>query len=347
MQEMPREIFHGVERPPGRSYCLITPCRNEAKFIHSTLETTCAQTVPPALWVIVDDGSTDDTPKILREFADRYDYIRIVQRSDRGRRSVGPGVIEAFADGLIHIDMNEFDYVAKFDGDLELPLRYFERVMERMEADPYLGNLSGKLFERRPDGSLFEERTGDENAVGPIKFYRTECFREIGGFVREVCWDGIDGHVCRINGWIAQSVDDPEMRIIHLRPMGSSQENIRVGRVRWGRGKYFMGSAWYYMLAAALYRSMEPPYLYGGLGIVSGYLRAWWGNLPRYDNPEYRRYLRHFERNQLLFGKRRALRWEDSRIRSAAGPKQNMRIEQPGELTRTALHLKPGVPMSQ
>lgn len=325
------EIFRPIERAAGRRYCLITPCRNEAQYIRTTLETTCAQTVPPALWVIVDDGSTDDTPQILAEYAARHPYIRVVTRRDRGKRAVGPGVIEAFYDGLSHVDLESVDYVCKFDGDLEMPPRYFERVMERMDADPYLGNLSGKLFERKADGSFFEERTGDENAVGPAKFYRVECFREIGGFVREVSWDGIDGHLCRMNGWIAQSVDDPEMRIVHLRPMGSSQENIRVGRVRWGRGKYFMGSAPYYVLAAAAYRSLEPPWIWGGLGIAYGYAKAALTGHPRYDNPEYRRYLRRFERSQLLMGKRRATERENARIRRAGPPKA--RVQAPARTT--------------
>lgn len=305
-----------ISRPAGvgRRYLLVTPCRNEAQYIRSTLETTCKQTVAPTQWIIVDDGSTDETPAILEEYAGRYDFIKIVTRSDRGERAVGPGVIEAFYDGLSHANLDEFDYLAKFDGDLELPPRYFERTMERMEQDPMLGNLSGKLFERLSDGSLWEERTGDENAVGPVKFYRVNCFKDIGGFVREVSWDGIDGHICRMRDWIAQSVDDPEMRIIHLRPMGSSQQNIFVGRVRWGRGKYFMGSAWYYVLASALYRSIEPPYIVGGIALFFGYLRALITGHQRYDNPQYRRYLRRFELAQLMRGKARALREENQRV---------------------------------
>lgn len=321
--------FRPADRPVGRRYGLITPCRNEARYIRNTLVTTTSQTIPPALWVLVDDGSTDDTPQILAEFADQFPYIHVVTRKDRGARAVGPGVIEAFYDGLSRVDLGGLDYICKFDGDLDMPPRYFERVMERMEADPYLGNLSGKLFERKPDGRLWEERTGDENAVGPAKFYRTECFREIGGFVREVAWDGIDGHLCRMNGWIAQSVDDPEMRIIHLRPMGSSQENLRVGRMRWGRGKYFMGSAFYYVLAAAAYRSIEPPWLWGGLGITWGYLKAATSNHPRYSNPEYRRYLRRFERAQLALGKRRATARENERIRTAGPPKARQQHTKP------------------
>lgn len=313
-------IFTPAERPLNRRYCLITPCRNEAKYIESTLRTTCAQTVLPSLWVIVDDGSTDETPAILARYAALHDYIQVVRRSDRGRRSVGPGVIEAFYDGLAHVDLSQYDYVAKYDGDLEVPPRYFERSLELMEADPHLGNVSGKLFERGLDGSLQEDPTSDDNAVGPIKFYRMKCFRQIGGFVREVEWDGIDGHVCRLNGWIACSVDDPEMRILHLRPMGSSQQSIHVGRMRWGRGKYFMGSAWYYVLASALYRAFRRPYLTGGLGIFYGYMKAAISGHHRYGNPECRRYIRRFERAQLLLGRGRALARENARIRSSGGP---------------------------
>lgn len=320
-------IVRPLSRPEGKRYGLITPCRDEAAFLRSTLDTVAAQTIPPALWVIVDDGSTDETPAILDEAARAHAFVHVIHRKDRGARAVGPGVVEAFYEGLAHVDLRELDFVCKLDGDLELPPRYFERAMERMDADLYLGNLSGKLFERLRDGRLREERTGDENAVGPAKLYRVECFQEIGGFVREVAWDGIDGHLCRMNGWIAASVDDPEMRIVHLRPMGSSQQNIHVGRRRWGRGKYFMGSAPYYVLASALYRTLQPPWVVGGANLAWGYLRAALEGHPRYANPACRRYLRRFERDQLLFGRRRTLERENLRIRREGPPKARPRHE--------------------
>jgi biofilm PGA synthesis N-glycosyltransferase PgaC len=219
----------------SRRYLLITHCRDEAAYLRSTIETVAAQSVPPSKWIIVDDGSTDETPAILAEAARKHPYIQVIRREDRGRRSVGPGVIEAFYDGLKAADLDDFDYVCKFDGDLEMPPRYFERLMELFEADPWLGTASGKLFLRYGDKTV-EERCGDENSVGPAKFYRVQCFGDIGGFVRQVSWDGIDGHICRMKGWVARSIDDPELRIIHLRRMGSSQQNFWTGRVRWGRG---------------------------------------------------------------------------------------------------------------
>src|SRR3954452_14943030 len=84
---------------PSRRYCLITPCRDEAKFARRTLDSIANQTIPPALWVIVDDGSRDETPAILDEYAKNLPYIRIIRRADRGDRKLGGGVIEAFDEG--------------------------------------------------------------------------------------------------------------------------------------------------------------------------------------------------------------------------------------------------------
>jgi glycosyltransferase involved in cell wall biosynthesis len=306
----------------GRRYLLVTPCRNEAAYLRTTIETTIAQTVRPARWVIVDDGSSDETPRLLADAAARHPWITIVTREDRGKRAVGPGVIDAFYAGLRTVELEDYDYVCKYDADLEMPRRYFERAMERMEADPHLGNVSGKMQERQPDGSLRAFVLGDENAIGAIKFYRVECFRRIGGFVREIAWDGIDGHLCRMHGWVASSVDDPEMRFVHLRPMGSSENDILEGRRRWGRGKYFMGSAWYYVLAASVFRMKDPPRLTGGAHIFRGYLEAAWKRHARYDNPRYRGYVRRFELAQLLLGKKRATRLENARIRRTPPPSE-------------------------
>lgn len=304
----------------ARRYLLVSPCRDEAEYLQITIDTVAAQSVPPAKWLIVDDGSTDDTPKILAAAAAKHPFIQVVRRDNRGTRSVGPGVIDALYHGLSMVDLDDYDYVCKFDCDLEMPPRYFERTMEYFEQDPWLGTLSGKLHLRHK-GELEQERTGDENSVGPVKFYRVSCFQDIGGFVREVCWDGIDGHMCRLKGWVARSVDDPELRIVHLRQMGSSHVSLWNGRKRWGRGKYFMGSAPYYVAAVALYRMMERPYVLSGLGIFAGYVEAALKRNKRMDDREYLDYLRRFERDSLLRGKTRtADRYHDD-LRKRNPPK--------------------------
>jgi poly-beta-1,6-N-acetyl-D-glucosamine synthase len=287
-------------------YVLISPCRNEAAYARETLDSVIGQSIRPTKWIIVDDGSTDQTPEILREYQKKHDWIEIVTRSDRGRRSVGPGVIEAFYDGYKAINPADYDYLCKLDLDLRLPPRYFEILIGKMIANPRIATCSGKAYVEN-NGDLTEEWHGDDTSIGASKFYRMSCFQAIGGFVREVMWDGIDCHRCRMRGWIASSWDEPELRFVHLRPEGSSYRSVFVGRMRHGYGQYFMGTGPLFMTASAIYRMRQRPYVLGGLTMLWGYLRSTVARKPRYEDPEFRQFLRHYQRRVLLLGKKRAI----------------------------------------
>ena len=271
-----------------------------------TLDSVVAQTVTPSLWVIVDDGSTDETPQILAEYAAAHDWIRIVQKPDRGHRAVGPGVIEAFYAGYDTIDPSQFMYSCKMDLDLDLPPRYFEALIERMEANPRIGTCSGKPYVRHGDG-LVSERRGDEMSVGMTKFYRQSCFEAIGGYVREVMWDAIDCHKARSLGWIAVSWDHPDLNFEHLRPMGSSQTSIWTGKRRHGFGQYFMGSDFLYYCATCAFRMTERPFVLGGLAMLQGYVQAWWRGDRQLDDPELVAFIKDYQRRALRKGKARAV----------------------------------------
>ena len=303
------------------SYVLISPCRNEAEYMRRTLDSVIAQTVTPTLWLIVDDGSTDETPQILADYAAKHDWIQIQTKPDRGHRAVGPGVIDAFYFGVEHIDLAAFDYSCKLDLDLELPPRYFEILISRMEEEPRLGTCSGKPYIMR-DGALVSERRGDEMSVGMTKFYRRECFEDIGGYVREVMWDAIDCHKARQKGWIARSWDEPDLRFEHLRPMGSSQTSIYTGRRRHGFGQYFMGSDPLFFIATGLFRMTDPPYVLGGLATIQGYLGSWLRRDRQLDDPELIRFIRAYQRRALRVGKAKAIAEQEAaqaHLRAAAG----------------------------
>lgn len=319
-----------------RRYCLISPTRDEAEYARRTLDSVCAQSEPPARWVIVDDGSTDETPEILQEYAERFDFIQIVTRENRGERKVGPGVIDAFYAGYETIDPAEFDYVCKIDLDLDLPLDYFATLMRRMEADPRLGTCSGKAYfpalgnqDKTFDGDLISEACGDEMSVGMIKFYRTACFTDIGGFVRQVMWDGIDCHRCRMNGWRACSWDDAELRFLHLRPMGSSHKGIFTGRMRHGFGQWFMGTSLPFMTASVAFRMTRPPVVLGGLAMWWGFVKAMLTGQSRYDDLEFRRFLRKYQWAALRRGKAAATAAIDEANQKKFGGEAAGRSESP------------------
>ncbi|NLX05649.1 MAG: glycosyltransferase family 2 protein [Phycisphaerae bacterium] len=283
---------------------VISPVRDEAAFLAQTIESVAAQTVRPDLWIIVDDGSKDGSHRIVEQAMREHPWIRLVRRPDRGERRVGGGVIEAFNEGLSQVDLDRFDYVCKLDGDLRFGPTCFQKLLDKFQADPLLGTASGKCWERN-GGAWVMLRTSDDFSLGACKFYRVPCFGQIGGLVAQVMWDGIDCHRCRMLGWKARSFHDPDLRVYELRPMGSSHKSIFHGRLRWGRGQYFMGTHPLYALALAGYRMFERPWLLGGLCILAGYLGGYLRRSGRYNDAEFRRYLR---------------RWQLARLRLAPMP---------------------------
>ena len=65
----------GVEGPPAvgvpLSYALVTPARDEAEHLPRLARSVAAQTVPPDVWVIVDDESADGTRAVAQRLGAR------------------------------------------------------------------------------------------------------------------------------------------------------------------------------------------------------------------------------------------------------------------------------------
>ncbi len=69
------------------AYVLVTPSRNEEAYIGKTIESIIHQTVRPAKWVIVNDGSTDSTGAIAERYAAEHEWIEVVNRPVRKERN--------------------------------------------------------------------------------------------------------------------------------------------------------------------------------------------------------------------------------------------------------------------
>jgi len=277
---------------------VISPVRDEARYVRHTLDAMISQTVRPQEWLFVDDGSTDDTRKIIESYAADHPWIRVVSRDNRGFRQLGSGVIAAFDFGRSKLQSADYRYIAKLDGDMSFPARYLEVMLERLEREPKLAAVSGKGF--RPEkGGYVEEYMIDEMVAGQFKLYKRDAFDDIGGFTQTILWDGIDIHRCRLKGYSTSSFHHPEARLIHHRLMGSSDANVYKGRVRLGRGIWFMGYHPLYAIASGLFRMHEKPYVVGGLIILLSYLYAAIRREPQLDDPQFIRELRRWQLEKL------------------------------------------------
>ena len=285
------------EDMPG-SYIVITPARDEAAYLQRTIDSVVFQTCRPAEWIIVDDGSHDDTAAIAEAAADRVPWIRVLRLPDRGRRVVGGGVVEAFNAGLAVRQCSEAHFICKLDADLVLPPDYFERLMKYFAAEPRLGIACGRIFDTI-GGQLAMLRHEPEMVFGAAKFYRRECFENIAPLEPSIGWDGIDCYQAMRRGWRTATLPDPELSILHLRRMGTSHRSILHGCARRGHGLHYNRAHPLWVLASAAYRMLDRPYVIGGVSVLAGYASASLHGRPRIPDGEFGRFLRAWQMRKL------------------------------------------------
>ena len=126
-------------------YVIITPVRDEEKYIEATIESVCSQTARPTEWVIVDDGSSDLTGEIADRYAAQHSWIHVIHRENRGFRKSGGGVMEAFYEGYNSLECKDWDFIIKLDGDLSFVPNYFEKCFEYFRRDSELGIGGGEI----------------------------------------------------------------------------------------------------------------------------------------------------------------------------------------------------------
>ena len=161
------------------SYVVVTPARDEAKYIPLTIESLAAQKIRPTNWIIVNDGSADETGQIAEEAARLHGWIKVINRVDRGFRKAGGGVVDAFYEGYRCVEHDYWDYVVKLDGDLSFAPDYFEKCFQHFEQAPRLGIAGGTVC-RSVEGVLEVESKRDPkfHVRGATKIYRRKCWKK-------------------------------------------------------------------------------------------------------------------------------------------------------------------------
>lgn len=286
---------------------IITPVRNEEQYISVTINCMLKQTILPIEWIIVDDGSTDNTGTIIKNQIQGHSFIKYVSLKDRGFRKPGKGVVETFYEGYKRIENRDYDILAKFDGDLEFPTNTLEEVSKAFNSDPRLGVTGGTRYERsRIKGSLKKVIVPKGFVGGPFKFYRRKCFEDINGLIKRAGWDGVDTVKANMKCWRTGEIES--LKILHLQPTGTSiGEGLIKACEKYGDVSYYMGGYFWYFLLRAIGRSLESRNPKVGYYMISGYLKSRNNNEAR-EQGDFRMFLKKNQiqnvRNwvKLLFG---------------------------------------------
>jgi len=283
-------------KPAPIGYVIITPVRDEEKFVEGTIKAVIGQTVRPMEWVIVDDGSTDHTGEIIDDYASRIPWIHAVHRKNRGHRKSGGGVIEAFYDGYNALQNRSWDFVVKLDGDLTFAHDYFEKIFNRFDEQQDLG-VAGGIISNAVDGTLRLEAGPRFHVRGATKIYRRQCWEAIEGLHLAPGWDTIDEVKANMFGWRSQTF--PELQLQQHRPTGTA-DGWWKDRAKNGRAYYVAGYHPLFFAAKFFYRMSKPPYVVGAVAMGCGFLSGYFGAAKRINDPRLVKYLRHQQINRLL-----------------------------------------------
>lgn len=259
-------------------YVIVSPVKDEEKYIETTINAVIRQTVRPLRWIIVDDGSRDGTREIVKRYCGRFSWIATLEVSREGKtRGVSP-VVRAFMCGLEVLSDSEFDFLVKLDGDLDLPPYYFERLMARFQDDDRLGIASGIYLEK--DGSGWKQVwMPDYHAAGASKMLRAQCYRQIGGFALHPGWDTVDEIRARAMGWKTCSFKG--LAFHHLKPEGSATGYLR-NDLKFGEIDYLTGVGPSFFFLKSLHRMIvgKPRFL-AGLGLMAGFMKGFMMRRPK------------------------------------------------------------------
>ena len=276
-------------------YVLISPSRNEARFIEETLKSVVAQTILPLKWVIVNDGSTDATGEIAAKYAAQYSWIELVNRPARKERHFAAKV-QAFNAGLERMKGLQYDIIANLDADVSLDADHFEFLLSKFSQDNRLG-VAGTVF-REPSGynSATDSFEGQTYVSGQCQVFRRQCFEEIGGYVPSKV-GGIDWmavKTARMIGWNTRSYR--EKFFLHHRPLGTAERGVVASNFEYGKKDYILGGHPLWEAFRSTYRLTQRPYLIAGTALFAGYVTAFLKRAERPVSPE----LMKFHRNEQM-----------------------------------------------
>jgi glycosyltransferase involved in cell wall biosynthesis len=271
---------------------LITPARNEARFIGGTIESVVAQTARPRRWVIVSDGSTDSTDDIVQAHVARHPWISLVRRPAHAQRHFAAKV-RSFNAGYATLG-EPYDIIGNLDADITFDRDYFAFLLGKFAEDARLGVVGTPFVE---GGVSYDYRfTSLDHVSGACQLFRRACFEEIGGYV-PVAAGGIDWiavTTARMKGWKTRTF--VEHVCYHHRPMGTATAGRLQAMYKLGQQDYVLGGHPVWEFSRAAFQATRKPYVLGGLVLLAGYLRAL---LERVERPVSADLVRFHRREQM------------------------------------------------
>lgn len=271
---------------------IITPFLNEEAVIDHLIKSMISQEVQPTRWVLVDDGSKDNSVNIINGYTKDYDWISLVKLDHKSqKRSIGAKIINAFNKGLETISVDDYDVIMKIDADLILPKNYISEITHQFTKNEKIGLCGGVCGLVEAGEVKLESKTNLDHVRGALKAYRKECFKDINGLVNRMGWDSVDEYKTRHVGWEVKVL--PDLMVSHLK-----ETNIKTGHAK---ASFKNGIMLYtirfdvpLLMTNVLKRLLWKPYIIQGLAIFWGYCYALLSQEERIVDKKLGKFIREY-----------------------------------------------------
>lgn len=232
-------------------YIAITIAYNEEKYIEETIKSVLNQKEKPKLYIVVDDGSSDQTPLIISKYPVYY------MRIDEPKYHLGSMNMHRALTRGIHQATNlvpDWDYLLKVDADSVIPDNYFQTLHEKMKNHHNLGICSGIMN----DGNVWKGRASDG-----AKLYRRECWDMIGGLDRTIHWDTHAIVKAYWKGWLVRTFNE----LVYAERRSSEREKLYEWYIT-GITRYYLGFPLIHTIGAGALYFNKKPLIIGSLTMI-------------------------------------------------------------------------------
>jgi glycosyltransferase involved in cell wall biosynthesis len=287
-----------METSLSTNYVLVTPAKNEDAFIGSTIHSVVNQTILPELWIIVNDGSTDKTRKIVESYQKEYSFIKLVNLVYSGKRNFGSKA-SAFKKGLKHLNGVNYGFIGNLDADIEIIPNYYEKMLKALNDDYNIGIVGGSIYTLIGNKYISVDKTAD-SVAGAVQFFRKECFEDIGGYPKlEI--GGIDSVAeikAKMLGWKVRKIK--EVKVKENRRTGSANFRPIASKIQEGKRFYSVGYCPIFYFFRCLYRLPNPPIIIGSIASLIGYFYSYLKSEKVSVSNDIVVYLRNTQRRKLV-----------------------------------------------
>jgi len=275
-------------------YVLITAAHNEAAYIEGTIQSVLDQTILPEKWIIVSDGSTDDTDQIINAYADKQDFIVYTRRVKESKEANFASKVFAIRHAYEHLAGQEYDFIGNLDADITLEDTYYEKLLEECRKNQKLGIVGGLLYEESNDKFMPRPLSEMRYIPGAFQLFRRACYEQVGGYIPSK-WGGEDTIAvvtARMKGWETKSI--PGIQGHHHKKSevsrGHSREWFRNGVMFHALGSHPM-----FELMKSLRCMKRKPYILEGVIRMYGYI---WAACNMKERPVSAEFIKYFRSEQ-------------------------------------------------